>query len=636
MAQSDYNNFGGFNPASGLQDNDSVHAGDKNPKKHIVSHVRTYELKDYGALMEETKIDTALDFYHVYNPIFQHSISNTFTGNLGGGYESNNFFKRDGDADFYFYRNFDLYTILPEDIQYFNTTTPYTMLDFSQSNNQNVQNETRFNAFLSQNVNKDWNFSFLYNQTKATGQYQNQENKHHTIGLYSSYDGERYASHFNILFNRLANQENGGLNDPNIDLNQFKQTDVYVVNLQSASYKLKNTTLYWNNEYRIGKTIEEEDSTGNVIKTFIPRTGFFYQIEFSGNGRTYKDEQANLDFYRNTFIDSTATNDTVAYNRFTNLFQLKFYEAPDRKFTFSKRAFIGHDFIRIKMPVDTIIGKYKYSNLFVGGGISHEVGKFWKWGAQGKFYVSGYRWGQTELSAFIYKPMRIGKDTTSLKVSGNLNTLVPDYFIHQFKSNHYIWNNNFNNIKQMIIKSQIQSQQYHLSVGANYSLISNYIFNNSEAVPQQAGHEMLVVSAYLNKDFESKHWLLRTQALWQKGSQESYLHLPTFCGYASINYRTLWSKVMHTELGFDVHYNTAFYADAYDAATGRYYWQNQKKIGNFPFVDVHANLKLKRTRVFFQWLNAASEFLSGDYWTAPNYPYFRRTFRLGVAWSFYD
>lgn len=636
LAQSEYNNFGGFNAASEFQDNDSLPSTENNRTKNIISIIKTWELKNYGALLEETKLDTALDFYQNYNPIYQESISNTFTGNLGGGYESNNFFKRKGQSDFYFYRNFDLYTILPEDVQYFNTTTPYTLLDYSQSNNQNVQNETRFNVFHSQNVNRKLNFSLIYDQSKATGQYRNQENKFHTIGLYSSYQGTKYVSHFNILFNRLRNQENGGLSDPNANLNEFKETDVFVVNLESAQYTLKNSTLFWNNEYRLGKTVEKEDSLGNVIKTFIPRTGFFYQVEFSGNGRTYNDEQANLDFYRNTYIDSTATNDTTIYNRFTNIFQLKFYEAPDRKFTFSKRAFIGHDFIRIKMPIDTALGKYKYSNVFVGGGISHEEGKFWKWGAQGKFYLTGYRLGQTELSAFIYKPMRLGKDTTSLMVSGNLNTIVPDYYEQKFKSNHYIWDNHFSNIKEMIIKSQIHSQKYRLSVGANYALTGNYIFNNEEALPQQAGHEMLVLSAYLNKDFVSQHWLVRTQVLWQKGSQESYLHLPDFCGYASLNWRTLWSKVMHTQIGVDVRYNTAFYADAYDAATGRYYWQNQKKIGNFPLVDVHANLKLKRTRVFFLWMNAASEFLNGDFWAAPNYPFYRRTFRLGVAWSFYD
>lgn len=637
LAQGDYRSLGAFDAGSTLNEKDSAfNNNNKDPRQLVTSHIKTWELEDYGAFLEETQLDTSLNFYHVYNPIFKKSISNTFTGNIGGAYESNNFFKRDGDSNFYFYRNFALYALRPKDIRYFNTTTPYTMLDYSQSNNQNIMNETRFNVFHSQNVNKDLNFSLLYNQSKATGQYSNQENKFHTFGLYSSYQSDQWVSHFNLLFNRLRNQENGGLTDPNYDLNAFQQTDVFVVNLESARSAINNSNIFWNNEYRLGKTTEVEDSLGNVTKTFVPRVGFFAQIEYSGNERNYIDDQPNLDFYKNTFIDSTATNDTVQFNRFTNIFQIKFYEAPDRKYTFSKRAFIGHDFIRIKMPVETVLEKFKYSNIFVGGGISREAGKFWKWGGQGKFYITGYRFGQTELSAFIYKPIRIGKDTTSLKISGNLNTIVPDYFEQKFTSNHYQWNNRFSNIKQMIIKSQINSQEYHLTVGANYALIGNYIFNNSDAVPQQAGAEMLVVSAYLNKDFESRHWLIRMQGLWQKTTQEGYLHLPELCGYMSLNYRTLWSKVMHTEIGVDVHYNTAFYADAYDVATGRYYWQNQRKIGNFPYLDAHVNLKLKRTRVFFQWLNAASDLLSGNFWTAPDYPYFRRTFRLGVAWSFYN
>lgn len=93
---------------------------------------------------------------------------------------------------------------------------------------------------------------------------------------------------------------------------------------------------------------------------------------------------------------------------------------------------------------------------------------------------------------------------------------------------------------------------------------------------------------------------------------------------------------MHTILGFDVRYNTKFYADAYEPATGRFHWQDKQKIGNYPFIDLHANLKLKRTRAFFQLKNAGSGIIPGDFWTAPDYPLYRRTFRLGIAWSFYD
>lgn len=639
FGQNNLSNFGGFNAASTMQDEDSLRMNPSHEEhKHIPSHIRSWKLKNYGALMEEVEVDTALNFFHLYNPIYQKSITNTFTGNLGGAYQSNNFFNREGDSDFYFYRNFDLYAKFPSDIRYFNTTTPYTLLDYSQSENKNIQNETRFNVFHSQNVTPDFNFTFFYDQSKATGQYEYQENKFHSIGLYSSYESDQWVSHFNLIFNRIKNQENGGLAEEDVDLNEYSETDIYLVNLDNANYTLRNNTVFWNTEYRLGKTIEVEDSLGNILDEFVPRSGFFYQVEYAGNQKTYHDEHSEeeLLFYRNTYIDSTETNDTINFNRLTNLFQLKFYEAPDRKYTFSKRAFIGHDLIRVIMPVDTLLQKYKHTNIFVGGGISRDEGVFWKWGGKGKFYLTGYRSGQTELSAFIYKPIRIGKDTTSLRLSGELNTIVPDYFEQRFSSNHYQWDNRFKNIKEMIVKGEIHSLRRKLTLGANYALIGNYIYNDDTAVPRQGSREMLVLSAYLNKTIESKHWLLKTQLLWQKANQEQYLHLPDFAGYLSLNYKTIISKVLYTQIGADIRYNTEFYADAYDAATGRYYWQDQEKIGNFPFVDAHVNLKLKRTRVFFEWLNAASGFLDGGFWAAPDYPLYRRTFRLGVAWTFYD
>ena len=278
----------------------------------------------------------------------------------------------------------------------------------------------------------------------------------------------------------------------------------------------------------------------------------------------------------------------------------------------------------------------KQANTFIGGGIFRDEGKFWQWEANGRIYLTGYRRGQTELNGIVNKPLKIGRDTTSLRIEGSLKTLVPEYFDSYFFSNNFIWRNNFNNINEMTIRSSIHSQAYKATIGANYSLIGNYIYNDTNALPAQAGSELLVLSAYLNKDFESKHWLIRSQLLIQKANNDSYVHLPAFAGFISLNYRTLWSKVLYTQLGIDTRYNSAFYADAYEPATARFYLQNEQRIGNYPYIDLHANLKLKRTRFFFILMNAASGFAGENYYVAPNYPYYRRTFRIGVAWSFYD
>ena len=623
-------------PGRGEMDLDSLEH--EHEKKHIPSFIRSWKLKDYGAKLDSFEVDTALNFYHVYNPIYQRSISNTYTGNYGGAYLSNDFFSRKQSSDFYFYSSFDAYATMPENIQYFNTTTPYTLLDYSQSENKNVKNETRFNVFHSQNVNRDLNFTFFYNQAKSQGQYRRQENKHNSIGLYSSYTSDKWLTHGNVIFNRVKNQENGGF-QPDQDLDEYEDTETYLVNLLEAYSEIHNNTFSLNNEYRIGKTIEEEDEEGNIFETFIPRTGFIHQIEYSGNRRTYNDDglENNQEFYPAIFLDSLQTGDTTKFSRLTNIFQIRFYEAPDRKYTFGKRAYIGHDRISTTLPLtDTTFVKEKYSNTFVGGGIFRDEGQFWQWGGSGKLYLTGYRSGQTELSAYLNKPLRVGKDTMVFRVEGELNTIVPDYFQQKYSSNHFSWDNRFDNINEMIIRSKITSQRYKLTLGLNYALIGNYIYNNADALPTQGGSEMLVLSAYVKKDIETKHWLIRTQLNWQKGNQESYLHLPDLMFYGSLNFKTTIFKVMKARLGVDMRYNTEFYADAYDPATGRFYWQNQEKIGDYPMIDLHANLKLKRTRAFFQWLNAGAGLLEGKFWGAPSHPFYRRTFRLGVAWSFYD
>jgi hypothetical protein len=102
-----------------------------------------------------------------------------------------------------------------------------------------------------------------------------------------------------------------------------------------------------------------------------------------------------------------------------------------------------------------------------------------------------------------------------------------------------------------------------------------------------------------------------------------------------LNYKTLVAKVLYTQFGIDTRYNSAFYADAYDPATTRFYLQNEQKIGNYPYVDLHANLKLKRTRFFFLLMNSTASLLD-NYYVAPDYPLYKRTFRFGVSWSFYD
>lgn len=622
---------GGLNSGTNPQLQKNAEKDDE-PKLRIPSIIRTWQVGEDGAAVRKMELDTTLVFFHNYMPFNRKSISSTFTGNNGGAYLSNDFFNR-STSDFYFARSFQSYFLTPSEIVYFNTTTPYSLLDYTQSENRLTHNETRFNVFLSQNVNRKLNFEFIYNQTRSSGHYQNQLNKFHNIVLAESYISDNFVSHSNVIFNRYQGQENGGI-DAGQPLNDPANTDDFTTRITGNAFNyLQNNNLFSVNEYRLGKSVSA-DSTGKK-KAFIPRVGFIYQTEFSGNKRKFTFNEPTK-FFSNIYNDSTATNDSTKYTRLTNIFQIKFYEAPDRKYTFGKRVYIGNDQLWYRFSDAAGYFPDKQSNTFIGGGIFRAEGRFWQWQADGRIYIAGYRAGQTELNGFLNKPLKIGRDTTSLRIEGSLKTMVPDYYQQYFYGNHFQWRNNFSNVNEMTIRSSIRSQEYRAVLGVNYSLIGNYIYNDVNALPAQAGGELLILSAYLNKDFRSDHWLVRTQLLAQKANNESYIHLPSFAGFVSINYLTVWSKVMHTQIGVDARYNTAFYADAYDPATSRYYLQNEQKVGNYPYIDFHVNLKLKRTRFFFIMMNAASGFVGDNYFVAPDYPYYRRTFRIGLAWSFYN
>lgn len=649
----------GQNSGNQNSQNDESEKENKKDKPKIPSVIKVWKLDQNGSRIKPSELDTALTFFHVYQPFEQLTISNIFTGNNGGAYQTNDFFHRTFNSDFYFARSFDAYWLTPSQIKYFNTTTPYSLLDYTQSENRSTKNETRFNVIHAQNVNKKLNIEFIYNQTKSQGQYPRQENKFHNIGIVTAYTSNQFNSHTNLIFNRLQGQENGGVEIADGESLSDKKTEDFIVRMKGdAENKVQNNNFYTTNEYRLGKTVEA-DSAEYLVKAFIPRVGFIHELEYSGNKRKFTKVNAK-DFFEHTYLDTISTNDSLKYTRLTNIFQIKIYEAPDRKYTFGKRAYIGNDQLwynfsamgknsnwqNVNLGEPNQIwyrlaarGKYypeKQSNTFVGGGFFRNEGKFWQWEADGRIYLTGFRSGQTELRGFINKPLKIGRDTTSLRIEGSVKTLVPDYFDQYYYSNHFEWNNNFNNINEVRIGASIHSQQYKATVGANYALIGNYIYNNEQAVPAQAGSELMILSAYLNKDFESKHWVVRTQLLAQKVSNERYLHLPSFAGFISMNYRTVWSKVMYTQLGIDTRYNTSFYADAYQPGTSRFYLQNTQKIGNYPYIDLHVNLKLKRTRFYFRMMNSASGLVGDNYFSAPDYPYYRRTYRIGVAWSFYD
>lgn len=608
-------------------------------KKDIKSKIGLWNVNGYGAYQDSTQLDTLHDYSHIFHPVYKKALTATYVGNYGTPAIDNDFFGRKYSTSYFFAQSREAYMLLPSKIDFYNTTTPYTRLDYSQSENKSKNNETRFNVVHTQNITPFWNFTFRTNQEKSDGQYTSQESKNKFATLYTSYNRDNVNVYGGFITNTIQNEENGGLQDDSSIYNG-QDAQFWNMSLEACESRFSNLTFFTNGEYRVGKYIDAEDEP----QTFIPLLGFLYSVQYDTNKQEFKDEENDdNDFFDTTYYNDDYLKDVIEFDRLTNVFQLKQYESADKKYSFGKRAFIGHELNRGSMPGTQLNDtthfrkEIKYSNVFVGGGIFREVGNFWKWNFDGKFYLTGRNSGQVEINGNISKPFTfLGDSTASLNFAGSLENIVPDYFQDNFRSNHFKWSQSLDMEQRMTIGGNLKMPARKFEIGAKYSIINNYIYNDSQGIPNQTGNEILVLSAYVDKDFNYRQLHLRTRVLWQNASDEEFIHLPDLSTFVSVYYQFTISKVMFTQIGADVRYNTKYYADAYAPSTGLFHLQYQKEYGNFPYMDIYANLRLKRTRVFFKWMNIGTNFLSGEYMTTPHYPMNRATFRLGVSWAFYD
>jgi hypothetical protein len=614
----------------------------KDLQSTVKSIIKTWELKDEGAFILPVERDTSQDKIQIYHPIYKNAITNTYTGNYGGAYLANDFFSRQYHTDFLFLQTHDAYLLTPGKVRYYNTTTPYTFLDYSQSENKNRKNETRFNVSHTQNINPDLNITFRFDQARSQGQYIEQEHKNNFVSLYSTYITDLYSMHGGFVSNRIGNDENGGMKE---DSQIFE--DVILFNLVDTRSEYRSNYYFATSEYRVGAYVDSLNEKVAIQKQnadsllFRPRFSFLNYLEYSTNLRQFTEEEdeVNNEFFLPATLNDSITHDSVRFHKFTGILQAKQWENPENTYSFGKRAYLGFDFVKIGIPgysgdeyfTDT------YSDIYVGAGIFRETGKFWNWKFDGRFYITGYHSGQTKFTGLIYKPLKIFRDSTaSVEITAHLENKVPDYFQHRYNSNHYTWYNSFHHEQRMQAGIKVKSAMRNLEMGAHYALINNFMYNDTLGIPSQTNSELLIFSAYLNKKFVLGNFTLDTKMLFQKASSEAYIHLPDFSAYAGVYYKLLISKVLYSQIGLDARFNTRYYADAYNPATGFFHLQNEKEIGNYPYIDAYVSLKLKRTRVFFKLINVGSDVFNREYFTALHYPMNRMTFRLGVDWTFYD
>ncbi len=639
-------------------------------KDTVVFRMHNYNLVDGFSRRREVKLDTVINDFHSYNPVFRNLISAQTLGNLGASYKSNDFFQTDRNPDdFLFTRNYKLYGIWPENIRFYNVTKPFTELGYGQWFSNKPKGETWLRVLHTQNVTPRLNFGLLFNSISSQGKYLNQEAKDNSLNFTLTYNGERYDAWFAVGKNKFSNQENGGLPNPKDIENPDLKPENIAVWLNGVHSEAKNSFFLLSHQYKLG-TWKEVKEKNESFQTFITRVAFMHTFEYSTNTRNFTELDPNP-FFQYTDgrgvvyyygagatpnINSTvgvegapATRDESGERRVTNKFIIKSVEAPDRKFTFGKQAFIGNDLINVFFPREKLIytpgiwmpplglsQSYNLTNTFLGGSIFRTEGKFWKWDASGKYYIQGYRVGDFELNGKMEKPFVTAKDTSFVKLTASMNNITPDYFYNHYYSNHFKWNNNFNRTYELRLGADYENPGIRFNAGFRYSIVNNFIYMNELSLPDQANSGFSVVEGFINKDFKIGILNIRNWITYQKSTTQKYMHLPQLMARNTIYLKGIYAKVLNYHFGLDTRYESSYYADYYNPSLGMFHVQGNEKIGNYPWMDVFVDLKIKRTRFYVKYSNLGASMLKGGSFRTPNYPEQPALLGFGLSWTFYD
>jgi hypothetical protein len=71
-------------------------------------------------------------------------------------------------------------------------------------------------------------------------------------------------------------------------------------------------------------------------------------------------------------------------------------------------------------------------------------------------------------------------------------------------------------------------------------------------------------------------------------------------------------------------------------ATGVFYSENEKLLGNYPYLNVFVQMKVKRTRIFVEWCQTFADLLPEQSFAVLHYPSMRPHLKYGIYWHFYD
>lgn len=584
------------------------------------------------------------------------------TGNFGCAGINQIFFERKESSEFIFADALEHWIPNADNQKFYNTRIPMTLLSYSWGGGRE-SGQDRLKGIFSGNAGKRIQVGAMLDYLYSKGGYDRQALKDFVWGFSGSYTGDRYELQASVATFNSVNHESGGIKDdayitdpaslqggdPNIDAKAIP------VNLSSAFSRVKGSQFRMNHRYKVGYYEEEQVNDSTINRTYIPVSSFIWTFDYKTNTHKFVNENATEDgeYFENSYLSVDGTNEETKYWRIRNTIGIDMLEGFNKYAKFGLSAYATHEVRRYTQVCDTMLtSSYKPENLtpfpefdiepktienllWVGGQLTKQRGSILTYGATAQFGIVGSVAGDIDVSGHLSTHIPLLGDTVSIVGEGFFRNTEASFLLKNYISNHFAWKNDFGKIRRFRVGGRIEIPRFGTTLSAGVENLQNSVYFNTLALPEQEGGSVQVFSASLSQNFRLGilHW--NNRLTYQTSSNESVLPLPKLAVYSDLFLSFTVSKVLKINLGVDCNYYTNYYAPAYQPSTMSFYNQTEKKLGNYPFMNAYADMKLSKTRFFVMYSHLNQGMFGGNnYFAALHYPMNPSRFQLGISVDF--
>lgn len=529
-----------------------------------------------------------------------------------------------------------------KNLRFFNPLIPYSQINYTMGSKKEQQLGVSFaREFFPRMV-----IGIDYKLDNSPGPYFNSKTDNTSVAFSGNYrtKNNRYGIAAYYFWNKLEQQENGGILDDSLFINNI-ETDRRVINveLRDANNQIKFSGFGWEQYFNLSAAPKTAVDSSMQPKKRIQTGRVKHTFAYQRNQFLYTDKTPTASFYStyDPLLDTIQTMDSIYVQVIRNslVWNSLGYKIPDSPPPFY--LYFGAEHAAYKLSqnslVDTVFQSENknYDQLSFLGGLQLNLFKSTRIFADANLIVGGHQNGDWKLNTRWNQ--YIGTETRNLgafDIQLNINSLSPKWIYNDYLSNHFRWNNDFDRSNTFNLKASYLFKFLSISVGQ--TTIDKYTYFDKTAKPRQISGTLNIRSISGKIKLRKGKFDIHAIVYYQKPDIDSVLHLPEFGANLKFAFsQALFDNAAVMQPGFNLRWFSAYYADAYMPALRSFYVQNETKVGDYPYLDVYLALKVKRANIYVQYANLLG--LTGDYnyFTTPHYPMRDTRFYFGVNWRFY-